>query len=97
MNRNRKRYKIDGIVQGVGFRYFILRTAIRYNISGKTANMPDGSVIVEAEGEVENLLIFEKALRTGPPGAYVKNITEEKLSIVNETGFQVVSYSDMEL
>lgn len=57
-----KRYFIvyKGIVQGVGFRYHIYNLASKYNLAGHVANMDDGSVQVEIQGNEDNLDAFIK-------------------------------------
>ena len=44
--------KIKGLVQGVGFRPFIYRTALKYNISGWVQNKND-CVQIKVEGRKE--------------------------------------------
>ena len=44
------RYTVSGRVQGVGYRYFVLRQAERLGVTGFARNRPDGSVEVVAEG-----------------------------------------------
>jgi acylphosphatase len=63
-----------GRVQGVGFRYFLLREADRLDLTGWVANEHDGSVRAVAEGPVSALDEFEAALRRGPPGAWVDEV-----------------------
>lgn len=65
---------VRGRVQGVGFRYFVLREASGGSITGWVANEPNGSVRCVAEGprpELESLL---NALRDGPAGARVDGV-----------------------
>ncbi len=45
------RVKVTGYVQGVGFRAFVRRHAIRLGLRGYARNMPDGSVEVVAQGD----------------------------------------------
>jgi acylphosphatase len=42
--------RVEGIVQGVGFRASVRRQAVRLGLAGWAANLPDGSVEVVAEG-----------------------------------------------
>jgi acylphosphatase len=42
--------RVEGIVQGVGFRASVYRQAVRLGLTGWAANMDDGSVEVVAEG-----------------------------------------------
>lgn len=41
----------SGHVQGVGFRYTVLQVARGYEVSGYVENLPDGRVLLIAEGE----------------------------------------------
>jgi acylphosphatase len=70
---------VHGRVQGVGFRYFVLRIANGLPISGWVANERDGSVRCVAEGARPELDRLLSALREGPPGADVRNVTEQWL------------------
>ncbi|HCA81566.1 MAG TPA: acylphosphatase [Bacteroidetes bacterium] len=68
---------VQGLVQGVGFRYFVFRIAIRLGLGGWVRNLYDGNVEVLAEGErslVEELI---KDLKIGPRSAQVKDLTIE--------------------
>lgn len=62
---------VRGRVQGVGFRFFVLREATLLGIGGWVANEPDGSVRCVAEGPREALEAFVEGLRRGPAGARV--------------------------
>jgi acylphosphatase len=66
--------RIEGMVQGVGFRYSTVRQARRLGLTGYVRNLPDGSVEVVAEGEEDLLKRLSSWLRQGPPGAYVRNV-----------------------
>jgi acylphosphatase len=63
---------IHGLVQGVGFRYFIERNAILLNLTGFVKNNPDGTVTVVIQGE-NSWQLLELA-RKGPQGSMVTNI-----------------------
>ena len=65
---------IEGRVQGVGFRYFVLRQAQALGVAGRAWNRADGAVEIEAEGSQESLAEFLDALRLGPSGARVQRI-----------------------
>ncbi len=62
---------VEGIVQGVGFRWFVERRAQARSLRGYVRNRYDGSVEVEAEGEKEALEEFLAELRAGPRSAQV--------------------------
>ena len=65
---------VRGLVQGVGFRYFVMREARRLELDGWTANEADGSVRVVADGPRETLEILLEALREGPPASIVERV-----------------------
>ncbi len=66
---------VRGHVQGVGFRWFVLRRAAGLDVSGWVANERDGTVRVIAEGPSEEIGLLLAALREGPPGADVMEVT----------------------
>ena len=76
------RIRIDGRVQGVGFRWFVRRAAQELGLAGRVRNLPNGQVEVEAAGDPERLEAFRGRLRQGPPGARVAGMTEQELSPV---------------
>ena len=47
----RKRVRIHGRVQGVGFRYFTAGTALRMGVTGTVANRRDGTVEAVVQGD----------------------------------------------
>ena len=65
---------VKGRVQGVGFRYFVRNRALELNLKGFVRNAYDGKVLIEAEGERDDLEIFLDYLRTGPPLARVDHL-----------------------
>jgi len=75
-----QRFLIRGMVQGVGFRYFVLRHAARLGLSGWTRNLPDGSVEVVASGAETALASLEKELETGPSHARVESVEKSEIS-----------------
>ncbi len=68
---------ISGMVQMVGFRFFVQRKARQYGLTGYTRNLPDGGVEVEVEGERGMLEELIKDCRIGPPAASVKDVQAE--------------------
>ena len=62
---------IRGRVQGVGFRYFVIRRATELHLTGWVANAADGSVRVVAEGDTAGLDELEGHLRAGPTGSII--------------------------
>ena len=71
-----RRFIISGLVQGVGYRYFVLRAAARHQVFGTVRNLPDERVEVVAEGDREAMDEFKKDLATGPSLAEVTSLDE---------------------
>jgi acylphosphatase len=67
---------VRGRVQGVGFRYFVLREAMYLGLTGLVANERDGGVRVLAEGPRVDLLELLDRLREGPPASIVERVVE---------------------
>jgi len=80
------RFLISGLVQGVGFRYFVHRRATSLGLSGWVRNLPDGRVEVVASGTAEGLAGLEIALDRGPPMARVKKVEKSDISDEIDSG-----------
>ena len=65
---------IEGRVQGVGFRYFVVERAHLLGLSGWVRNRWDETVEVVAEGERPVLEKLLEALHRGPRSAFVTNV-----------------------
>jgi acylphosphatase len=78
-NMNRVHLVIQGRVQGVGFRYFVLRRAQALGLTGWVQNRADGAVEVEAEGARDSLEKLESLVREGPAHADVASVAVEWL------------------
>jgi acylphosphatase len=68
--------EIRGRVQGVGFRWFVVEQARALGVRGWVANRANGTVEVAAGGDPDALRKLEAAVRKGPPGAFVEDVTE---------------------
>jgi len=68
--------ELDGLVQGVGFRWFAREAARRRDLSGWVKNRPDGCVEVAASGSDDQVDSFLDELRRGPPGAQVRALRQ---------------------
>lgn len=71
---------VHGIVQGVGFRYFVWRRARAYGIHGWVRNRPDGTVEILAQGEEGMLNEFIKDVKIGPPAAHITRVDIQESS-----------------
>ncbi|MBM2814867.1 MAG: acylphosphatase [Ignavibacteria bacterium] len=69
----RAEFKISGLVQGVGYRYFVYRIATQFGLNGYAKNCYDGSVEVVVEGEKQNIGEFHTYLLQGPQLSHVKS------------------------
>ncbi len=65
---------VSGMVQGVGYRYFVKRAAAKYGLTGWVKNLPHGEVELEAEGERGRVEALLAELWTGSSYASVRNI-----------------------
>jgi hydrogenase maturation protein HypF len=91
MKPERYRVKINGIVQGVGFRPFVAGLARSLFLSGTVSNTGDG-VLIEAEGRADRLAVFLERLRSeAPPLSAIKDITVEKLDFFGYDGFNIIA------
>ncbi|HET7789896.1 MAG TPA: acylphosphatase, partial [Gemmatimonadales bacterium] len=68
------RFVVRGRVQGVGFRWFVQRTAAPLKVRGWVSNQGDGSVEVVVEGDAAAVASLEAAIRRGPPHASVSGV-----------------------
>ena len=65
---------VRGVVQGVGFRFFVEKEARSLGVLGYVRNRPDGAVEVVAEGKKGLLEELLASLRRGPLGAHVSGV-----------------------
>lgn len=63
--------RVTGMVQGVGFRWFVRERARRLGLAGWVRNLPDGSVEIAAAGDDPQLELLRGELVRGPSGAAV--------------------------
>ena len=70
-----RRYVVAGLVQGVGFRWFVARHGRALGLAGYARNLADGRVEVVATGsDVAALARLEALLRAGPGHARVDHV-----------------------
>ena len=68
---------VNGLVQGVGFRYYVQRKAYDLGLGGYVKNLYTGEVLIIAEGEKSMLEELIKIIKTGPSHAHIKNCRVE--------------------
>ena len=71
--QSRAEIVVNGLVQGVGFRYFVYREARELELKGFVKNLYTGEVLTIAEGEKALLEVLINKLKVGPMHAAVKN------------------------
>lgn len=91
--RQTRRYFVSGIVQGVGFRYFVRDVAEKLQISGYARNLFDGRVEVLAVASPGQHAELRAALERGPRFSSVSSVREEPAprSPDYERGFSIES------
>jgi acylphosphatase len=65
---------ISGMVQGVGYRWFVMRKANEYDLKGYVRNLYTDDVEVEVEGNKGLIQEFIKELQIGSRSAHVTDI-----------------------
>jgi acylphosphatase len=71
------RFLVSGMVQGVGFRWFVARHARALGLGGYARNLPDGRVEVVCGGAADALARLEDLLRAGPAHARVEEVERQ--------------------
>jgi hydrogenase maturation protein HypF len=89
MTLTRARVRVEGIVQGVGFRPFVHALAGRLGLAGLVGN-DAGGVFVEVEGTAETVERFLRALAAeAPPLAVIERVTATPLAPTGAQGFAI--------
>lgn len=81
---------VQGIVQGVGFRDFLLMTAMRHKLDGWVRNRSDGSVEALVSGLTKAVEAFVAAATQGPRGARVSAVDLHNSEPPATKGFDVL-------
>lgn len=68
---------VTGMVQGVGFRYYVHHAARRHYLTGWVKNLDDGRVEALAEGDEEELRQFIKEIEKGSRFSTVQEVKVE--------------------
>ncbi|MGN6392383.1 MAG: carbamoyltransferase HypF, partial [Gemmatimonadales bacterium] len=87
----RLRVRVEGVVQGVGFRPHVYRLASELGLAGFVLNDELG-VLLEIEGEPAALERFLARLAAGaPPLARIERVHPEHIPPIGDVGFQIVA------
>jgi acylphosphatase len=72
------RFLVSGVVQGVGFRWYVARHARTLGLAGFARNLADGRVeVVASGGDAGSLDRLESLIRAGPAHASVERVVRE--------------------
>lgn len=82
------RLRIEGSVQGVGYRAFAAAEARRLGLNGWVRNRSDRTVEALVSGGTKNVEAFVAACMRGPSGARVQNVDLNKAEPPTEQGFR---------
>lgn len=80
--------RVEGIVQGVGFRAFLTIAAVRNGLHGWVRNRSDGAVEALVSGPTKAVEDFVSAATQGPRGARVRSVDLHNTEAPVEKGFQ---------
>ena len=85
-------YVVSGRVQGVGFRYFVLRQAELLGLAGWVRNLDSGQVEVRALGTRAQHDSLEQVLRKGPRFSAVTDVEKSEISgeVDDVSGFHII-------
>lgn len=75
--KSRAHIIVSGLVQGVGYRYFVHRKAKDYNLKGYVRNLYSDEVEVVVEGDKAVILDFIKDVKIGPASAHIAGVKVE--------------------
>ena len=70
-----RRVVVEGLVQGVGYREFVRRAALRLKVSGWVRNRSDGAVEALARGSPAGVEALIAEMRKGPRFAVVDSLS----------------------
>ena len=88
MTRHAVSLRIEGRVQGVGYRWWTVEQATALGLAGWVRNRRDGSVEVLAIGEEPALEALAEACRKGPAGAVVRAVEVYEAGDDGSEGFE---------
>lgn len=81
-----RRYRVEGEVQGVGFRWYVREHARALALAGWVRNEPDGAVVLVACGDAVALDSLERQLRVGPRQSTVTDVVRRELTSFEAKG-----------
>lgn len=82
------RLRIEGVVQAVGYRNFVITEAMRLALNGWVRNRSNGDVEILVSGPNAAVETFVGACMRGPSSARVTNVELHKAEAPAEKGFR---------
>jgi len=82
------RLKIEGFVQAVGYRNFVIAEATKLGLNGWVRNRSDGTVEALVSGPNPAVEAIVALCMKGPPGSTVRNVELHKAEPPAEAGFK---------
>ena len=82
------RFRIEGFVQAVGYRNFVIEEAKKLGLDGWVRNRSDGTVEVLCSGATKAIEAFAAACMRGPAGSRVGNVEMHKAEPPEQKGFR---------
>ena len=90
MTAVRVRVRVEGVVQGVGFRPYVHRLAVELGLGGFVRNDARGAVI-EVEGPAEAIdALLARLSAEAPPAAVIEGVGRRRIPPRGERGFGIV-------
>ncbi|MEB3326179.1 MAG: acylphosphatase [Synechococcus sp.] len=89
IQRERWRLTVRGRVQGVGYRAACRARCQELGLSGWVRNLPDGSVVLEAEGHPQDLTELRIWCEKGPAQAVVSSVASSQVAATGADWFEV--------
>jgi acylphosphatase len=89
MGLTAKSVHLMGKVQQVGFRYYVYRLACELGVRGFVKNMPNGSVLIEAECDDHIMDVFVEHCKKGSPQSIVSNCKTTLNQVKNYKDFMI--------
>ncbi len=87
----RRRIRVRGVVQGVGFRPFVYGLARRRQLAGFVLNDGDG-VLIEVQGEASAIAAFQASLEAEAPLlSRIEAVESTRLQLHGESGFSILA------
>lgn len=81
--------RVTGTVQGVFFRHHTALKAEELSVKGFVQNEPDGSVLLQAEGEASHVNLFLQWCKHGPDTAKVDGVVVRDIPFAGYSTFDI--------